>query len=181
MPTYEATKATEDRVTRYQQDADGQWWYYQHNRSRTRAHEQICANCDQPYIISVYHRRKSQCCSRRCAGIAKTTIARGPGSRRWNGGIVGRRGYILIYAPDHPSGNSGKYQLEHRLVMEGMLGRILEKNEYVHHKNGMKDDNRPENLELWVGGHPPGQRADERKHCPTCTCSEHSKEDSDAT
>ena len=46
---------------------------------------------------------------------------------------------------------NGKWVMQHRLVMEDMIGRPLMPHERVHHRNGKRDDNRPENLELWTG------------------------------
>lgn len=66
-------------------------------------------------------------------------------------------GYVFVYAPGHPDAYC-KYIREHRLVMERMLGRRLEPFENVHHINGVRSDNRPENLEIWVKVQPSGQR-----------------------
>ena len=51
-----------------------------------------------------------------------------------------------------------RYQYQHRLVMEETVGRPLLKHENVHHLNGVRDDNRPDNLELWSKSQPYGQR-----------------------
>jgi len=79
----------------------------------------------------------------------------------WGGGkIVHRKGYVMVRVPEHPrvKGKQSAYVFEHILVVEDHIGRYLNENEQVHHKNGVKDDNRLKNLELWTGSHPNGCR-----------------------
>jgi len=78
----------------------------------------------------------------------KAKLKTGDKNSNWKGGRIIRNGYIKIYKPDHPYCNDLGYVMEHRLVMEEHLGRYLTPEEVVHHRNGVKNDNRLENLEL---------------------------------
>lgn len=73
---------------------------------------------------------------------------KGEKARGWKGGFYKTNGYVYKYFPSHPNCNKKGYILESRLVMEKKLGRLLVKGEDVHHKNGIKDDNRPKNLQV---------------------------------
>lgn len=68
----------------------------------------------------------------------------------WKGGRrVNNKGYVYIRSLNHPNRNHNNYVLEHRLVMEAMIGRYLLPKEVVHHKDGNKGNNSPENLQLF--------------------------------
>jgi hypothetical protein len=72
---------------------------------------------------------------------------RGEDHHLWKGGhYKNSSGYIFIYLPEHPRANKDGCVLEHRYVWEQFNGRLLKTNEVVHHINGVRDDNRIENL-----------------------------------
>lgn len=70
-------------------------------------------------------------------------------------GTKNKFGYRLITI-------NGKQVFEHCYIVEQFLGRDLLEKETVHHINGVRDDNRLENLELWTGSHPIGQRIEDK-------------------
>ena len=72
-------------------------------------------------------------------------------------------GYVIIHYPEHPNSQKNGSLLEHTYVMSEHLGRPLKPNENVHHINGVRDDNRIENLELWCKSQPSGQRVNEKQ------------------
>lgn len=122
----------------------GEWWIYK-GGSRTRALVRSCDRCGIEYAVSKAL-KNSKYCSRRC------------GVLRSNGRYSNNQGYVQRSVPNHPRANANGCVAEHRLVMEKHIGRYLEQHENVHHKNGVRDDNRIENLELWQKSQPSGVR-----------------------
>lgn len=148
---------------------EGRW-------ARTRSVGAICKPCNLRINV------QPKGCAMRLKG--KGYLQAGDKNHSWRGGRkqhVGGYVYALIDSSDPMfsmckslnNGYSG-YVLEHRLVMAREIGRPLKDTETVHHRNGERQDNRIENLELWFGNHGNGQRVDDY-HCPGCRCHEHEK------
>lgn len=125
----------------------------------------LCLFCEVSFVPKHRHSSKNlnagKYCSPSCRSRSPKKYGKDHGG--WKGGTTNKAGYVVITDPER------RRVLEHRYVMEQVLGRKLTTNEFVHHKNGVRNDNRPENLELWLKAQPPGIRATDG-HCPTCTC-----------
>jgi len=128
----------------------------------------VCIKCGKEFIPKTKN-RPAKFCSYRCNSIVngyqkghrfyrggeKGWIRKGQRlsrktefKSRGKGGRYKIRGYVLVYVPNHPFKTSADSVFEHRLVVEKYLGRYLTKDEVVHHKNHIKDDNRIGNLEV---------------------------------
>ena len=125
-----------------------------------------CRECFCVFRPSSRHLRCPSCRSRnlcRCGEVKQLkseTCGRcrdqsGQANGNWKGGRTRHKaGYLMVRALGHPRATSGPYVFEHILVAEDLLGRYLLDGETVHHRNGIRDDNRPENLELWTNPQP---------------------------
>lgn len=118
----------------------------------------VC-DCGKEKIVRSTHLLSGKSRSCGCTSSEWNRSHTGKDGANWKGGRrVDEEGYVQLYIPSHPNSKSNGYIREHRVVMEEKLNRFLEKNENVHHINGNKQDNHPNNLELWITSQPPGQR-----------------------
>lgn len=130
-------------------------------KRRKRGSPYLAVGCDVDGCERMAY-SKNLCCMH--YGRLRTTGEVGEAAARRNhiGDNVWRwvdpdKGYVYLTLP----GDRRRKVLEHRFVMEQHLGRYLWPWENVHHKNGIRDDNRIENLELWAKAQPAGQRVED--------------------
>jgi hypothetical protein len=98
-----------------------------------------------------------------CLSVDLMKSKKGEKANGWKGGRRKCNGYILIHKPEHPNADLAGYVAEHRLIMSEHIGRKLEDYELVHHKNGIRSDNRLENLALLTYSNHHGEI-----ECPYC-------------
>ena len=133
---------------------------YRKELNEAKRYTRVCEQCDKVFKVHSGAANASHVwkyCSQDCYFNSKADKAR----KRDGEKHINSNGYVEIYMYDHPSvkNNRTKRVMEHRLVMEKVLGRYLEPYETVHHINGVRDDNSPENLEIWLQKfHPTGKR-----------------------
>lgn len=158
------------------------FWQYNHGKfaeycskdcrgiARRKRETRTCLSCGKEFEVHLCHTKEfgkgrsnrgeaGHFCSKACGyNYSRVTV----GLKK-----IDAQGYVLVQMPEHPTvvvrkannkNSRNCYVREHRIVMEQVLGRYLEPYENVHHKNGDKTDNRPENLELWHKAQPAGQR-----------------------
>ena len=123
----------------------------------------ICKTGFRIFPSRLKEKNRGLYCSRKCFAVAQSKSFSMEKNPNWKGGRKKFYGYIQIRTEPN------KYEFEHRLVAEKTIGRKLLKREVVHHINGIKDDNRPENLVVLKNRAEHSKVHNEVKSkCPTC-------------
>lgn len=160
MPYSDPEKAREAK----RKSAAKRYWS---NPAKARADRRNTPGTCEQCGIEFMGRPGARCCTRSCSaklahveGRANAIQPRTPTPGR----KVNHLGYVRVWVPKGTPGRpKNGYMMEHRLVMQDHLGRPLEPWELVHHRNGVKDDNRIENLEVVTRARHAGMVM-----CPNC-------------
>ncbi len=115
----------------------------------------VCTVCGKEFKEKPSVKRVT-CGSKECMKVARSGARNHQYGRTkeknasWKGGKIRTdKGYIKVLMPEHPNASTDGYVYEHILIMSNILGRPIDTStEVVHHKNEVKDDNDPDNLEL---------------------------------
>jgi hypothetical protein len=123
------------------------------NNSQGKTRWNCVCDCGNTKVVTSWDVRSGGTRSCGCFRTEYLKSRNGSSVGNWKGGrTITSKGYVGVRI-------AGRYRMEHHLVVEQRLGRKLLPTEEVHHKNGVRSDNHDSNLELWIKGHSPGQRA----------------------
>ena len=121
-------------------------------RYKIETKDVYCSHCGKHLVLTPHKRFQVRnnpsmrhFCNHECYGKNK----QGSGNPKWRGGSTIADGYVYIYKPEHPLATKHGYVAEHRLVMEQELGRLLTREEVVHHVDKNTRNNQIANLMLF--------------------------------
>lgn len=123
-----------------------------------------CSVCDKKFTQK--RANNNEYCTPSCKKLGvfrkyNGLLVKGPRKHIKGSGYITVQGYKIL-SRKHPNSSKRGQILEHKLIMSNHLGRPLHAHETVHHKNGIRHDNKLENLELWSHSHPFGQRVEDK-------------------
>ena len=105
-----------------------------------------CIHCDDG-VVEYYYGGRFKGYRKTCERHCDYGMRRGALAKNWKGGRVKRQGYVyLLDESRYEKRGFSRYKAEHQIIAEAKYGRKINKDELVHHLNGVRDDNRPENL-----------------------------------
>lgn len=122
-----------------------------HQNSTRQQFVRLCeCGCGQPTLLSINTIPKTGAVRGQPLKYLARHHLHGQNHPRYKGQTFSTLGYVYRFIPQHPYANKDGCVMEHRLVMESVIGRYLLPEEVVHHRDGNRQNNTPDNLELFA-------------------------------